>query len=156
LFGTFDGDTTVIEKATGPRRTDRRSRRSYRLDPDAEQREICEMHACGLHYVGDRHTHPQRVPEPSDLDTGSMTECFLKSEHQLNGFVLVVAGTADFPDGLQVCLVSGRGDPIELLMSMEPSETSCLPAALPSRNDCRARNWREIVPTRTYPVARIP
>lgn len=114
LFGTFDGDTTLVAQATGPRPTDRRSRHLYRPDPAAEQREIYAMHACGFHYVGDWHTHPQREPEPSDFDTSSMIECFRKSTHRLDNFLLIVAGTADFPDGLHVSIVSDGSKPLVL------------------------------------------
>ena len=105
LFARFDGDVQVIEKATGPRPSDKRSRRSYRPNLRAEQAEIFQMHEVGLHYVGDWHTHPERVPTPSYTDKHTMADCVAKSHHQLDGFLLFVVGTDEPPTGMHVTLV---------------------------------------------------
>ena len=102
LFAMFSGNDIVIKEATGPRRTDHRSRTSYRPNRTAEQREIVERHHRGLHYVGDWHTHPSAQPTPSDLDYRSIQETVRASAHQLNGFVLIVVGTKRAPEGLHV------------------------------------------------------
>lgn len=104
LFARFDGGRIVVEEATGPRRTDRRSRTSYVPNRRAEQAEILERHAHGLHYVGDWHTHPERLPGPSRPDAFSIAECVAKSKHDLYGFVLVVVGQAEPPAGFRVSL----------------------------------------------------
>lgn len=104
LFGRLEGYRVVVAEATGPRRTDRRTRTSYVPDRLAEQREIVEMFGRGLHYVGDWHTHPQSVPSPSTPDETSIADCFAKSTHNLNAFVLVVVGTATPPGGLHVAI----------------------------------------------------
>jgi integrative and conjugative element protein (TIGR02256 family) len=104
LFARFDGKRIVVEEATGPRRTDRRTRTSYVPDRRAEQAEILDRHARGLHYVGDWHTHPQRSPQPSRPDAESIAECVAKSVHQLNGFVLVIVGQLEPPAGLHVSI----------------------------------------------------
>jgi integrative and conjugative element protein (TIGR02256 family) len=102
LFARFEDVKIVIEEATGPRATDRRTRTSYVPDRAAEQQEILGRHARGLHYVGDWHTHPDSAPEPSPRDLASMVECVTKSTHALNGFLLVIVGQADPPAGLHV------------------------------------------------------
>lgn len=107
LFARFDNARIVIEEATGPRSTDRRTRTTYVPDRAAEQREIAERHARGLHYVGDWHTHPDPVPEPSPRDLASIAECVTKSTHALNGFLLVIVGQADAPAGLHVSVHDG-------------------------------------------------
>jgi integrative and conjugative element protein (TIGR02256 family) len=104
LFATFDSPRIVIVEATGPRRSDLRTRTTYAPDRVAEQREIAEMRARGLHYVGDWHTHPEKVPTPSWPDETSIADCFGRSTHGLNAFVLVVVGTAGAPDGLHVAI----------------------------------------------------
>src|SRR3546814_8042190 len=76
---------------------DRRTRTSYIPDRRAEQAEIFDRHARGLHYVGDWHTHPERYPQPSSPDAQSIAECVAKSTHQLNGFVLIIVGQAEPP-----------------------------------------------------------
>ena len=102
LFASFSDDAIIIKEATGPRRTDYRTRTSYRPDREAEQQEIIEHHERGLHYVGDWHTHPSPRPEPSDLDYRSIQETVRESTHQLDGFVLIVIGTLPAPDGFHV------------------------------------------------------
>jgi integrative and conjugative element protein (TIGR02256 family) len=109
LFARLDGHRVVVEEATGPRGTDRRTRASYLPDRAAEQKEIVERHACGLHYVGEWHTHPDSVPEPSHRDRDSMAECVARSEHALNGFLLVIVGQADAPAGLHVAVHDEQG-----------------------------------------------
>lgn len=106
LFARFDGGQIIVEEATGPRRTDRRTRTSYVPDRRAEQAEILERHMRGLHYVGDWHTHPQALPEPSRPDAISIAESVAKSTHDLHGFVLVVVGQAEPPAGFHVSINS--------------------------------------------------
>lgn len=107
LFARIDACEVVVVEATGPRGTDRRTRTTYIPDRAAEQAEIVARHAAGLQYVGDWHTHPVREPCPSGRDLDSMAECFVKSTHQLNAFILVIAGIAHPPDGLYVGLHDG-------------------------------------------------
>jgi len=121
LFARFSGGRILVERATGPRPSDRRTRTSYQPDAVAEQREIDEMHTVGLHYVGDWHTHPQAVPTPSPPDLQSLSECVRKSKHGLNGFVLIVVGRSAAPDGLHVSVHDGAvGYP---LSPIEPAAT---------------------------------
>jgi integrative and conjugative element protein (TIGR02256 family) len=107
LFARFDGNRIRVEEVTGPRPMDRRTRTSYRPDRRAEQAEIFDRHARGLHYVGDWHTHPERYPQPSSPDAQSIAECVAKSKHQLNGFVLIIVGQAEPPEGLHVSVHDG-------------------------------------------------
>ena len=104
LFATFSDGATIIKEATGPRRTDHRRRTSYRPDRKAEQQEILERHARGLHYVGDWHTHPSLRPTPSHLDYLRIQETVRQSTHQLDGFILIVVGTLPAPAGLYVSI----------------------------------------------------
>lgn len=108
LFARFDGGRIMIEEATGPRRTDRRTCTSYVPDRRAEQVEILERHGRGLHYVGDWHTHPEMFPGPSRPDASSVAECVAKSKHDLNGFVLVVVGQAEPPAGFHVSIHNAK------------------------------------------------
>jgi integrative and conjugative element protein (TIGR02256 family) len=106
----------VVEEATGPRPTDRRTRTSYVPDRAAEQREIDSRYAGGLHYVGDWHTHPEMFPSPSCLDIASISESVRKSIHALNGFVLMIVGQAEPPNGLFV----SAHDRLGSCMTLEP------------------------------------
>lgn len=106
LFARFKLPHIEIVEATGPRRTDWRTRYSYRPNRRAEQREIALRHERGLHFVGDWHTHPEDVPSPSFEDTDSIKESVAKSQHALNGFLLAIIGREAFPHGLFVSLFS--------------------------------------------------
>jgi integrative and conjugative element protein (TIGR02256 family) len=107
LFARFALPDIVIDEATGPRRSDWRTRHSFRPNRRAEQREIQLQHAAGLHFIGDWHTHPQRIPVPSRRDEFSVHEMFSRSSHALNGFVLVIVGQDELPAGLFVSIVDG-------------------------------------------------
>ena len=109
LFARFDPGAVLVERITGPRRTDRRSRASYHPDRAAEQREIHDMHALGFHYVGDWHTHPETLPLPSAVDRSAMVDMFANSSTQAEGFLLVVVGTAPFPRGLHASWIGHAG-----------------------------------------------
>lgn len=104
LFAKFEEERIVIAKATGPRATDKRGRFSFTPSRKAEQREINNMFSEGLHYVGDWHTHPEKKPSPSRTDINSMSECFLKSKHELDSFILIIVGQKSPPDGIWLSL----------------------------------------------------
>lgn len=103
LFGKFKGNEIRIVIATGPRKNDKRGRNFYHPNAKAEKEEIAKYHREGLHYLGDWHTHPSWLPFPSPQDIQSMNDSFQKSNpSHLNGFVMVVVGIKNFPEGLYV------------------------------------------------------
>lgn len=107
LFARFEGAHVLVTRATGPRPTDRRARRSYHPDRIAEQREVDAFHREGLHFVGTWHTHPEDRPTPSSIDIDSISEAFRLSHHALNGFVLAIVGRSQAPSGLYVGISDG-------------------------------------------------
>ena len=104
LFGAVEGQCIKVKLATGPRSSDQRGRFFFVADRLAERREIGALHKSGLHYFGDWHTHPQAFPTPSGTDLASMADLFARSKHELNAFLMVIVGTAGFPEGLHVSL----------------------------------------------------
>lgn len=108
LFARLSDRDVVIEVATGPRKSDRRARFTYRPDRKAEQREINEMHSKGLLFVGTWHSHPEPVPTPSAVDLYSLAESYVMSRHHLNAFVLAIIGQQPAPNGLRVVLGDGQ------------------------------------------------
>ncbi len=119
LFARLSLSRVFVEEATGPRRTDRRTRTSYVPDRAAEQREIDSRHADGLHYVGDWHTHPEPVPGLSGLDIASISESVRRSTHALNGFLLLIVGQAEPPSGLLVSVHDRLGSFVTLSARQE-------------------------------------
>lgn len=94
-----------IELATGPRPTDKRSRTSYIPDMKASQAEIDGQYERGLHFIGNWHTHPENKPSPSGLDIDTMKRCFeTAKQEELKGFILIIVGRNEFPDGLHVSM----------------------------------------------------
>jgi integrative and conjugative element protein (TIGR02256 family) len=110
LFARFSDAEIRVERATGPRISDRRSRYGYVPDRRREQEEIDALHGRGLHFIGDWHTHPEPHPRPSASDIRSIRQAVRDSKHHLNGFILLIAGTERFPVGLFVSLYYGQGE----------------------------------------------
>jgi len=106
LFARLALPDIVVEEATGPRRSDWRTRTTYRPNRRTEQREIAAHHAQGLHFIGDWHTHPEPLPVPSPEDAESMRDLVSRSKHALNGFVLTIVGNEALPVGLAVWVFS--------------------------------------------------
>ncbi|WP_420418342.1 Mov34/MPN/PAD-1 family protein [Pacificispira sp.] len=92
LFAKFVGSSIRIVVATGPYPSDKRTRVSFAPNRALENKEIRSMFKRGLHYIGDWHTHPEKRPKPSAIDVASMRDCFQKSTHRLNFFVLSIVG----------------------------------------------------------------
>jgi integrative and conjugative element protein (TIGR02256 family) len=107
LFARFDERQVLVELATGPHDTDRRTRMSYIPDRDAERQESAQLFEQGLHFVGDWHSHPEKHPIPSAVDEKIIAECVRKSDHRLNGFLLVIVGTLAPPGGWHVSVHDG-------------------------------------------------
>lgn len=116
LFGRFWNGAFIVHVATGPRPADRRSRWSFQPDPTADQQEVNKMHAVGLHYLGTWHTHPQRRPMPSKRDVSTMEHTFSNATHELSGFLMLVVGTDDPPNGLYLGMVTRGGTTVLLPM----------------------------------------
>lgn len=96
------GQIAKVLDVTGPRRTDRRSLFGYVPDRSAERIEIADRYAHGLHFIGDWHTHRQPIPFPSSTDNRNMRDLVRLSSHDLAGFIMVIVGQAEFPEGLHV------------------------------------------------------
>lgn len=106
LFANFQDVDTFLVQATKPKRHDKRTRFGFAPNQWLQKLEILAQHKKGLHFVGDWHTHPESVPTPSRDDLTSMIDCFTKSRHELEAFLMVIVGTAEPPKGLFVALVN--------------------------------------------------
>lgn len=93
-----DTDHWVIEKSTGPKRRDLRSRFRFKPNRRLEQKDINAAFSDGLHFVGDWHTHPEPYPTPSFRDNESMSDMFERSEHELRGFIMIIVGNDQISD----------------------------------------------------------
>lgn len=102
LFAAIEDDVWHVVTATGPRAADRRGRFYFWPDRRAEQREIDQHFASGLIYVGDWHTHPEKVPTPSRDDIVSMENVVRESTFYTSGLLLCIVGLEPFPAGLHL------------------------------------------------------
>jgi len=102
LFARLSNGEVVISKATGLRDGDKRGRYLFWPNRLQERNEIKNLHKEGFHFVGDWHTHPEPEPKPSNTDLINILDCYSKSKHGLRYFIMVIVGSAHFPDGLHV------------------------------------------------------
>ncbi len=109
LFAETNNEGINITFASEPSKVDVRSRNRFEPCRKAENKAIRQMFKKSLHFVGDWHTHPQQIPKPSSKDLQSIKECFRLSDHELNFFIMIVIGTADFPQGIWVSLHNHTG-----------------------------------------------
>jgi len=126
LFYREVAGKACVEYATEPGQGDRRSRFAFWPARQKEQKEINQLFAKGLHYVGDWHTHPEDSPSPSGDDTSKMMGIFKKSEHVLAGMLMVIVGRKATPDSIWCGLVGKRGVQ-RLAVARKSSEQNAAP-----------------------------
>ena len=106
LFAKITPKKVIVAAATGPHKMDSSNRFSFVPNKKRLNAEIQTFFSKGFHYVGDWHTHPQKYPKPSWLDIRSMRNCFKKSRHELEHFLLVIVGTTTTPNVIWVGLIN--------------------------------------------------
>ena len=107
LFARFTDTVIFVESATITKGRSKRSRFGFFPDERTERREIEERFRMGFHYVGDWHTHPEYVPEPSLIDEKRIINVFTKTIHALDGILLITVGLSPFPEGSHVGVTNG-------------------------------------------------
>jgi integrative and conjugative element protein (TIGR02256 family) len=94
LFGTVTKSLVRISAASGPHRSDQRSRYAFRSNPHTAQTFI-EAHAeRGLLYLGEWHTHAENVPSPSETDVSALRAILQNSQLNTDALVLMIVGLA--------------------------------------------------------------
>jgi len=95
LFAEFDFPLIRIVEASPPHATDKRWRTLFVPNRILQRRLIKKCFKKGRHFVGEWHTHPEPNPTPSGLDLKSMADAFLKSQHELNYFIMAIVGNKE-------------------------------------------------------------
>ena len=109
LFATISPQSLHIVEATTPRPKDRRGGSFFEVDLASAQATINERHQHGLHYVGEWHTHPEYLPQPSDRDRKTIASAHVKSKHQLEALLMIIVGRKFAGKGLWVGLHNAKG-----------------------------------------------
>lgn len=107
LFGIIDVDRVFVEKATGPYKSDSRSRYHYRSDPGVAQRNIDKEAKKGRLYLGDWHTHPERVPKASCEDVTTFKKMIQSSSLISTAHIMLIQGTGSDMAGMAVYTFDG-------------------------------------------------
>lgn len=102
-----------IAAITGPRSTDRRSRYAYKADHAQEQIEIDQKYQIGQYFMGDWHTHPERIARPSALDIQAIKQIYQTSQNPGPGFLLVIVGTDVIERSLSVSWCNDMVTPLD-------------------------------------------
>lgn len=113
MFATRSLNFWRIEAVTGPRSKDRRGHSFFHPDRTAEQEEIYRFYDRGLEFVGDWHTHPEKIPRPSRDDMKSVGNVVRESVHDLPGVIMCIVGQKDPPDGVWLSLHRRDGSMLE-------------------------------------------
>ena len=91
-----------ITSITGPRPTDKRGRNFYQPDHRQESIEIDEHYERGHYFLGDWHTHPERIAKPSPDDIKRIKELYKGAENRGEGFLLIIVGTIEIEKSITV------------------------------------------------------
>jgi integrative and conjugative element protein (TIGR02256 family) len=100
----IDPDThgLIVTTATGPNRSDRRTRCSYNPDIEAAKRDRELQFALGLHAVGLWHTHPEASPSPSRQDRQTTEEYLSAFLGDRERYLMVIIGNCGNPSTVRV------------------------------------------------------
>lgn len=92
LFGEVSTHSITITHATGPYPKDDRGPRHYRSHPQSAQRELSRQNRLGNTYLGEWHTHAEKIPKISQDDVNAMQRILTHSDLAINGLLLVIVG----------------------------------------------------------------
>lgn len=101
-----DAHGLIVTTATGPNKTDHRTRRSYNLDIEAAKHDRERQFALGRHAVGLWHTHPEAFPYPSDQDFQTTEEYLSAFQGERNRYLMIVVGNSGKPPNIKVWAIS--------------------------------------------------
>lgn len=110
LLGRQYDHAFEITDFTRPQKTDLRTRASFQRERDGhvDQAVLKWKESNGLvGYLGEWHTHPEKVPTPSKTDLREMN---ILAKHNHSFIVLIILGTE-----MGCCTVIGNGNPAHLL-----------------------------------------
>ena len=121
----FDPDAhgLIVTTATGPNRSDHRTRYSFNPDIEAAQRNRERQFAIGMHAVGLWHTHPEAHPGPSGQDRQTTEEYLSAFQGDRDRYLMVIVGNCGNPPNVKVWAASqgARATWVELIEESKSS-----------------------------------
>lgn len=121
------GADVVVDSATAPGAKDRRARfwfhRARRPAQEAVDRAWRESKGV-VNYLGDWHTHPERVPSPSCVDRRDWRKVARRTKVEAEFLFFVIVGT----EAVRVWQVDRAGSEIEALEALDAPPGSSQPA----------------------------
>lgn len=109
LFGTISLDAVSVEIATGPYRSDERSRYRYRSDAKAAQEAIEHQAKNGFLYLGEWHTHAEDLPNASSLDVDAMQRLIANSRLNSSALLMMIVGLKKSAKGMALFTATSNG-----------------------------------------------
>ena len=115
----LDSEDVVIDEATKPAPEDRRSRFYFWRSNEPALRRVAEAWKTSggtQVYLGDWHTHPEDVPQPSCVDRQNWERLLNKSRYEQDFLLFVIVGRKE------TCVWEGtKGGEIKQLVVMKPA-----------------------------------
>ncbi|WP_257737079.1 Mov34/MPN/PAD-1 family protein [Pandoraea pnomenusa] len=103
-----DAAGLVVECASGPHPSDKRTRCSFLPDVTAAAAERSRQYERGLHAVGLWHTHPELIPNYSHLDRLTTEQYLTAFAGERGHYLMVILGNLRGPPAMRVWSVDNE------------------------------------------------
>lgn len=108
LFADLTDPKGINLIATAPHPSDLSSRIWVEFNRERCQNEIASANKLGFRLVGYWHTHPQKIPTPSNTDLASFKEFSFQNRDSLPCPLAVIVGNAITPNGIRAWVLKGN------------------------------------------------
>ena len=91
----LDGGVMVVDTVTGPGGGDRATRFGFRRSKRRAQRAVDRSwheSAGYTNYLGEWHTHPEDVPNPSHVDLGNWSKILVRTQCEQDSLLFLIVG----------------------------------------------------------------
>lgn len=98
IVGRFilGSDDVIVDEATVPTKADRQGRYFFKRAKKAAQERICVMWEESdrtANYLGEWHTHPERIPQPSGVDLENWKSITQTAQYEQDCLFFIIVGT---------------------------------------------------------------
>ncbi|WP_437485778.1 Mov34/MPN/PAD-1 family protein [Sorangium sp. So ce1014] len=128
----LDSSDLVVDEVTEPMRGDHRSRFAFRREQEGHQRRIDEVWKASRGtcvYLGEWHTHPEPIPEPSSIDVDDWIRRLRTDAFDGDALYFVIVGTRSV-HAWSVARVNRAVHPMDLISTLRETGSWCCREAL--------------------------